>query len=195
VLFAHDTENALQAAAALINTLDGTDDQLASPEALDAFVAEWRWTGSRRHDEAELAAVRSLRSRLRHLWERDADQVAELVNSLLRESKALPQLQRHDGWPYHLHATSPDQPLADRMAVDAAMAVVDVVRQDELDRLQVCAADDCNAVLVDLSKNKSRRYCSATCANRVNVAAYRHRKTSSARALGAVPSSKEPDRG
>ena len=69
----------------------------------------------------------------------------------------------------------PVGPLADRMAVEAAMAFIDVVRQGELDRLQVCGADDCGDVLVDLSKNRSRRYCSTTCANRVNVAAFRAR--------------------
>ena len=57
------------------------------------------------------------------------------------------------------------------------MAMVDVVRQQELDRLRVCGADDCGDVLVDLSKNRSRRYCSTTCANRTNVAAFRARQT------------------
>ena len=61
-------------------------------------------------------------------------------------------------------------------SVEAAMALVDVVRSDELDRLRVCDADDCSDVLVDLSKNRSRRYCDAGCGNRVNVAAYRARR-------------------
>ena len=56
------------------------------------------------------------------------------------------------------------------------MAFVDVVRQDELDRLRVCDADDCADVLVDLTKTHSRRYCSTTCSNRVNVAAFRARR-------------------
>jgi predicted RNA-binding Zn ribbon-like protein len=56
------------------------------------------------------------------------------------------------------------------------MAFVDVIRTDELDRLRICAADDCEDVLVDLSKNRSRRFCEAGCGNRVAVAAYRARK-------------------
>jgi predicted RNA-binding Zn ribbon-like protein len=56
------------------------------------------------------------------------------------------------------------------------MALVDVVRQQELDRLRVCEATDCADVLVDLSKNRSRRYCSTACTNRMNVAAYRSRR-------------------
>ena len=56
------------------------------------------------------------------------------------------------------------------------MAMVDVIRSDELARLRVCAADDCVDVVVDLSKNRSKRYCDGTCGNRANVAAYRARQ-------------------
>src|SRR3712207_8170320 len=41
-------------------------------------------------------------------------------------------------------------------------------------RSQLCAADDCNAVFVDLSRNRSKRYCDVgNCGNRMNVNAYR----------------------
>jgi predicted RNA-binding Zn ribbon-like protein len=176
VLFAHDTEVALAAAAALVNTQQLDHDELADPAALDAFVQQWGWTGSRRGDTAELNAVRKLRPKLRQLWELDEDGVVDVVNRMLREVRALPQLVAHDDWGYHLHATPPQAPLADRMAVEAAMAFVDVVRQGELDRLTVCGADDCDDVLVDLTKNRSRRYCSTSCSNRVNVAAFRARR-------------------
>jgi predicted RNA-binding Zn ribbon-like protein len=96
---------------------------------------------------------------------------------LLREAHALPQLVKHGSWDYHLHATSPQAPLAERMAVEAAMAFSDVIRTRQLDRLRVCAADDCDHVHVDLSKNRSRRFCSTSCANRTNVAAYRIRQS------------------
>ncbi|WP_375480242.1 CGNR zinc finger domain-containing protein [uncultured Jatrophihabitans sp.] len=174
MLFAHDTEMALAAAAALVNT--ETNGGLDTVAELAAFVAEWSWTGSHRRTRAELAAVQALRPRLRELWVADEDGVVRIVNTLLREGRALPQLIRHDDWPYHLHATSADQSLADRMAVEAAMAVVDVVRAGELDRLRTCAADNCDDVLVDLSKNRSRRFCDASCGNRMNVAAYRARR-------------------
>jgi predicted RNA-binding Zn ribbon-like protein len=174
VLFAHDTVVALNAAAALVNTeADGTLETLGE---LDAFVAEWGWTGSRRRSRAELDAVRALRPRLHAIWSTDVDGVVTIVNTLLRESSALPQLVRHDEWDYHLHATAAEQPLADRMAVEAAMALVDVVRAGELDRLRVCEWDTCGDVLVDLSKNRSRRYCDTSCGNRANVAAYRARR-------------------
>jgi predicted RNA-binding Zn ribbon-like protein len=176
VLFAHDTEIALNAAAALVNT-DGTDtDALTTVRELDDFVREWGWTGTRRRDRRELEQVRALRPTLRRLWELDEDGVVALVNRLLAGAHALPQLVRHGEWGYHLHATRLDAPLADRMAVEAAMAFVDVVRQRELDRLRICDADDCHDVLVDVSKNRSRRYCGSACSNRVNVAAFRARR-------------------
>jgi predicted RNA-binding Zn ribbon-like protein len=178
VLFAHDTEVALAAAAALVNTEQPDADELADLPALEAFVVEWGWTGSRRRDRQELDRVRALRPRLRALWHSDEHGVVDAVNRMLREAAALPQLVAHGEWGYHLHATSSAAPLADRMAVEAAMAMVDVVRAGELDRLRVCDAPDCDDVLVDLSKNRSRRYCSSTCSNRVNVAAFRARRAS-----------------
>jgi predicted RNA-binding Zn ribbon-like protein len=177
LLFAHDTEVSLNAIAALVNTGRGGNEELTDVAALDGFVDAWRWTGSRAHDQAELDAVLSLRPRLAGFWSMTKDELADLVNTLLKDANALPQLVKHDGWDYHVHATAPDAPLADRMAVDAAMAFADVIRSGELERLRVCAADDCDDVLVDLSKNRSRRFCSVTCANRVNVAAYRSRRS------------------
>jgi predicted RNA-binding Zn ribbon-like protein len=175
LIFTHDTELALAAAADLINTGRGGAELLPDPAALDRFITQWGWTGRRVGDQAELEAVRALRPRLARLWDASLDDAVDLVNALLREGSALPRLVRHDGWGYHVHATPPDAPLADRLAVDAAMAFTDVIRSGELDRLRVCAAGNCENVLVDLSRNRSRRFCGTTCANRVNVAAYRSR--------------------
>ena len=179
MLFTHDTDVSLQATAALVNTGHG-DEGLATPADLRDFVEHWGWTGRFRWDEAELAAVRAIRPRLEALWRSDEDTTATLVNELLREAGALPQLVKHDGWDYHLHAVPSDAELAMRMAVEAAMAVVDVVRLGELARLRVCAASDCEDLLVDLSKNRSRRFCAGGCGNRTNVAAYRARQRSGA---------------
>ena len=55
--------------------------------------------------------------------------------------------------------TRPEAPLAHRIGAEAAMGFLDLIRDDRLDRLKFCAADDCSDVLVDLSKNKSKRYC------------------------------------
>jgi predicted RNA-binding Zn ribbon-like protein len=177
VLFAHDTEVALAFAAALVNTGRGGTDTLTDEAALEDLMASWgEWTGSRTHDRAELDAVRALRPRLASIWTMSKDEAAELVNALLREADAVPQLVKHGSWDYHFHATTSRTPLAQRMAVEAAMAFADVIRAGQLGRLRTCAADDCDNVHVDLSKNRSRRFCSTACSNRVNVAAYRARR-------------------
>jgi predicted RNA-binding Zn ribbon-like protein len=176
LIFAHDTEVALQAAAALVNTVDGDQELLPDVASLDQFVAAWGWTGDRTHDLAELRAVRQLRGELREFWSSDRDETVARVNQMLREMNAVPQLVRHDDWDYHLHATPPQAPLATRMAVEAAMALTDVVRADELSRLRVCGYQGCGNVVVDLSKNRSKRYCDSGCGNRAAVAAYRARK-------------------
>lgn len=179
MIFTHDTEVALQAVAALVNTDDGDADLLPDLSALDDFVSAWGWTGDRTHDAAELRTVQDLRSGLRAFWSADRDEVATIVNRMLRELNAVPQLVKHDDWDYHLHATPPQAPLATRMAVEAAMALMDVVRADELGRLRICDYQGCGNVVVDLSKNRSKRYCDAGCGNRAAVAAYRARKADS----------------
>ncbi|MEA2683106.1 MAG: hypothetical protein QOK05_1434 [Chloroflexota bacterium] len=178
MVFAHDTEVALRGAAALINSDETDGDRLTDIAALASFVKEWGWTGSRTNDQDELEQVRALRPRLRRLWQLDEDGIVAEVNAILSEAGAMPQLVKHDQWDFHLHAVPPNAPLARRMAVEAAMAFVDVVRQKQLERLRICGAGDCEDVVVDLSKNRSRLYCSTTCSSRMNVAAFRARRRS-----------------
>ena len=176
MLFAHDTECSLIAAAALVNTDSSDGEGLPDVAALDAFFVAHAYSGRHEHTEAELRTVRALRPRLRRIWYADTDEIVTIVNGLLRENDALPQLITHDDEPYHFHAVPRDAPLAVRMAVEAAMAIADLVRSGELSRLRICDHPDCDNVLVDLSKNRSRRFCEAGCGNRAAVTAYRARK-------------------
>lgn len=179
--FTHDTEMSLMGAAALVNTMPGsapgdTDiEGLATVQDLDAFAQAWQWTGRQAGSVADLEQVHALRLRLRRVWESSEAQVVGIVNALLRECRALPQVVDHDGFGWHVHATPDDAPIAERMAVEAAMAFIDVLRAGELERLRICAAPDCDDVIVDLSRNRSRRFCERGCGNRANVAAYRAR--------------------
>lgn len=88
----------------------------------------------------------------------------------------MPQLVRHDNLDYHIHAVPAEAPLPVRIAVETAMAMIDLIRSDELSRLAVCADDTCDGIVLDLSRNRSRRYCSTACGNRNAVAAYRARQ-------------------
>ncbi len=173
--FAHDTASALAAAADLVNSAE-EPDTLTTTAELDAFFVRHAYSGSHSRDAAELAAVRALRPRMRQLLLADRDEMVALVNAVFAESQALPRLVRHDEWDWHLHLLDPERPLATRIAVETAMAVVDLLRADELSRISTCAADGCSGVVVDLSRNRSRRFCSTTCGNRTAVAAYRARQ-------------------
>jgi predicted RNA-binding Zn ribbon-like protein len=174
VLFAHDTVASLKAAVDLINTGE-EPDTLTTVTELDAWYAAHGYTGRHDGDEQELAALRALRPVLRELLLTDRDLAAALVNAMLADAGALPQLMRHDGLDWHIHAVPADAPLDRRVVVETAMAMVDVIRTDELSRLSVCADDRCEGLVLDLSRNRSRRFCSTTCANRNAVAAYRAR--------------------
>ena len=182
MLFTHDTEISLVETAALVNTLTADDgDALVTPDDFEAFLRRNPYSGEIRRTPEELESVRALRSRLRELWAvKDRDEAAALVNAILGEADAHPYLAKHDEWDWHLHVTRPDAPLADRIAAEAAMSFLDLIRADALDRLRICAADDCQDVLIDLSRNRSKRYCdTGNCGNRANVAAYRARKRAS----------------
>jgi predicted RNA-binding Zn ribbon-like protein len=180
MVFTYDTDMTLMHAAALANTGPALGDEdredLPDLDALLAWMDRWEWTGRRPSTGAELDAVRRLRPRLREIWSLPEDRLVEATNTLLEDGQALPRLVRHGAFGWHVHATSDDAPLARRIAVEVGMALIDVIRSDETDRLKVCAGDDCEDLLIDLSKNRSRKFCDGTCGTRANVAAYRARK-------------------
>jgi predicted RNA-binding Zn ribbon-like protein len=174
VPFAHDTVSSLRAAVDLVNSGE-EPDTLTTVAQVDAWYAAHGYTGRRDGDEGELGALRRLRPVLRELLTADRDRAAELVNAMLADAGALPQLMRHDGLDWHIHAVPADAPLDRRVVVETAMAMVDVIRTDELSRLSVCADERCGGLVLDLSRNRSRRFCSTACTNRNAVAAYRAR--------------------
>ncbi len=174
MLFAHDTTAALVLAADLVNSAELTD-----ADALENFLDKHLVEPRRQASPADLNAVLALRPRLRALWHAaDAPALAGLVNELLADSGARPRLTDHGGgWGWHLHVTAHDATLEHRIAAQAGFAFADMVRLGETGRLRCCEAPDCEAVLVDLSKNRSRRYCdTGNCGNRQHVAAYRERR-------------------
>ena len=175
MVFAHDTEVSLQAAVTLANSAE-QPDTLTTVADLDAFFTRFEYTGRHDRDRAELDAVRRIRPDLRALLVAARDDAVEMVNEMLASAGALPRLVRHDNYDWHLHAVGADRPLAERIVVETAMAMIDVIRADEMSRLGVCADDDCEGIVLDLSRNRSRRYCSTGCGNREAVAAYRARQ-------------------
>jgi len=180
VTFSHDTELSLLAVVELINTdpACGPEEGLPDAATVEAFVVRHRISGVDPRDFGDLDALYDVRARLRTVFgDLDAAETAHRVNLLLADASVRPRLTDHDDYAWHIHYFAPGATLAEHVRVDGAMALAQVVSAEETDRLRVCDAPDCEAVLVDLSRNRSKRYCDArTCGNRLNVAAYRQRK-------------------
>ncbi len=176
MVFTHDTELSLQAAVTLANS-GGRPDTITTIEQLDEWYDANGYSGRHDRTPAELDEIRGLRGELRRLLTSTRDDAAVQVNEMLTEAHAVPQLMRHEPFDWHVHAVPVDSSLATRVRVETAMAMIDVIRADEMSRLGICADDDCESVVLDLSRNRSRRYCSTTCGNRNAVAAYRARRS------------------
>src|SRR5690242_12414750 len=179
MLFAHDTEMNLLAAVALVNSRFASPqdvDRLSTPEDLDEFFEQQSYSFAPRSSPTLLTEVQALREPLRHLLTAGRDEAAEIVNAWLAEAGALPRLVRHDALDWHIHAVPTDTHVPVQIRVETAMALIDVIRADEMSRLSVCEDENCDGIVLDLSRNRSRRYCSTACGNRAAVAAYRARQ-------------------
>lgn len=172
---------ALELAIDLVNSWD----VLASPPELlrDEGVLE-RWLRRLGYAAAadavspdDVPRLRALRDRLRGAFEAGSeDEAVAILNDVVREFSAVPQLVRSgDGaWAFD-HAVSA-RTATEAVAPTAALALLEVIRNDGWDRFGLCAAAPCCCAFVDRSRNRSRRYCCELCADRMSQAAYRRRK-------------------
>jgi len=174
--FGHDIAVALESGVWLANTLNDAN-ALRSVADLHAFYRDFDYTGAE-PTPADLAPMRAIRRQLRELFLAGRDDAAGLVNEILAQSHAVPRLVRHGTTDWHIHATADSDPLPTRVLVESAIGVIDMIRANEMDRFGVCALDDCDGVLLDLSRNRSRLYCCVACTNRAAAAAYRARARS-----------------
>jgi predicted RNA-binding Zn ribbon-like protein len=68
---------------------------------------------------------------------------------------------------------------ADRIAAALALAVEDLCSRTDLDRLRRCSDGDCGWLFLDVSRNRSRRWCDpGDCGNRSRVRAFSARRRS-----------------
>ncbi|MFI9625450.1 CGNR zinc finger domain-containing protein [Streptomyces sp. NPDC052042] len=174
-------------AVKLVNTEEParSKDSLTSVEAVrELFGANQQ--AARRTTDADVTRFRSVRARLRSVFEAadggDETLAVDLLNSLLLEFPVSPQISGHDfrdedGKPdWHMHlADHPSNATAGYAAI-AAMGLAFHLTSYGVDRLGLCQSAPCRNAYLDTSTNRSRRYCSDRCATRANVAAYRARK-------------------
>lgn len=160
-------------------------DSLTSVDAVRALFGPDS-SMARRATESDVSRFRSVRARLRAVFEAaaggDETLAVDLLNSLLLEFPVSPQISGHDhrdedGRPlWHMHlADHPSNATAGYAAI-ASMGLAFHLTEHGVDRLGVCGAAPCRNAYLDTSTNRSRRYCSDRCATRANVAAYRARK-------------------
>jgi predicted RNA-binding Zn ribbon-like protein len=180
VLFSHDTVRSLDCVVDLVNTAptQAGVEQLTDLQALSDFVSRHAVSEVGELSGRDLDDVRDLRTAICGVVDAPDDRAAAVaVNSLVSGAAVSPRLTDHDGYGWHLHYFAPGASLAEHLTVDCGMALAHVVASGERERLRRCEAPDCEQALVDLSRNRSKRYCDArTCGNRLHVAAYRERR-------------------
>jgi len=183
VNFSHYTDDTVLMATDLINTFEASEgvDRLATPEDLAGFIEAHAEVLMGRKTapvptQADVAEVQALRARLRKVFEAPDDQTAaRLINDVLSNVGARPQVSVHGSQRPHLHYEPAGDRVVDWLGSAAAMALATVLVEEGTKRFGVCRSHDCDDAFVDASKNRSKNYCSTTCTTRENVAAHRAR--------------------
>ncbi|MBE1515096.1 CGNR zinc finger domain-containing protein [Nesterenkonia halotolerans] len=201
-MFDVDTDRTLVAAADLVNTTAGlrsathSPDQLTTVAQLKEYLnqrdAEIRWPSSNA-DRAQLSSVVELRDKVREIWGAapiETEAPVELLNQLLR-GVGLKVSRSSDGG-HRAEPVPASTDLADVMTASIATAIQHLVVRDETARMRTCKGESCDAIIIDLTRNRSRLFCDfGNCANRAHVRAYRarqaaHRKAPSPRQATAT---------
>lgn len=177
----------IDVAASLVNLHSGRDErgrersQLDAADAPAATAAVLQRGGGRapRVTAADAAALAEHALQWRTVFDavRDGDDAgaARVLNRLLLETGARPQLDPHASGGWHMHFHGSDDSLAVGWAAGCTAALALALGSDLAGRMGTCAAERCDVVFVDTSKNGSRRFCSTSCQNRTKTAAYRSR--------------------
>lgn len=160
----------------LVNTWDLLEDDpelLRDAATLKRFLARRGYGEALRTSSRDVEQVRALRDSLRAAFTAESEDAAvRELNEVLGRSSAKPRFQRGDeGWEVRWVGR-----VADSVATATAMSLLEAIRDDGWQRFGICAGAPCCCVFVDRSKNRSRRFCSQLCADRVAQAAHRARK-------------------
>lgn len=178
-----ETVDAAIAIANELTAIDATDEYGAVdlPERLRAILIDHEFIRAR---GATVSALAELADRCQPisrlvgaLPESSLPDAVEAVNHQLQSCAIAPSLSAHDGSALHIHWTSSTSPFAHQVAVDLLMALAQTLCDHGVTRFGRCAADDCERVFFDTTKNRSRRFCDdPRCASRTHTAAHRARR-------------------
>jgi predicted RNA-binding Zn ribbon-like protein len=160
-------------AAALVNTRPRPADPAEKLEAapdLQALLDAAPEPAPRPAANPDVDAARGLRGMLLGAFRAgDAREAAAALNPLLARWALRPAA---DG-SWELGPVR-DADLGDWLAANTARGLAELIAAYGVERLHECSAGDCQKVLADVSRNGARRFCSRTCASRVNVRRHRH---------------------
>jgi predicted RNA-binding Zn ribbon-like protein len=170
----------LALAVDLVNTWDELEPE---PDLIEGLrdVRYWLdWHGlheaAKQVREQDVDGMRALRSRYEAVFDASSEAKAvALLNELSREYGTPPELER-SGKNWRLR-TWPDEREGLRAAAAYGTAgLLEALRDLGWRRFGRCAGAPCRCAFVDRSRNRTRRYCSTLCADRVAQAQYRARK-------------------
>lgn len=159
------------------------EDRIDRDAWLETFVRRTEWRGSMLPTSYERDRLRSLRALLRRMVDdllagrtlalRDT----EALNQLLANAPVLRRLERrNDAW--HLGLRPPRGGIDDLLGQIAA-AFAAMLSEGFSDRVKICENPDCGWVILDTSRNRSRRWCDAgECGNLIKVRRHRLRQRS-----------------
>jgi predicted RNA-binding Zn ribbon-like protein len=99
---------------------------------------------------------------------------ADAVGMLLRRYPPDMHLSQHDGI-LHIHFARDGLPPQRWIGQTTAAALAHLATGDPGVTLGQCTASGCDRFFVDQSRNRTRRFCSGSCASRTSVAAFRAR--------------------
>jgi len=155
---------------------DRETDHIASPEGLARWAADNGLidAGKAHFPDDALATAHALRTAIRTVIEaaitqQNRPQAAAVILDVFKECLAS---ARFEGSPARIlfHASPAD------ILGPIALAAVDLLRGDMFARLRMCPQDDCHWLFLDMTKNKSRRWCDmASCGNRAKASQFRKR--------------------
>jgi predicted RNA-binding Zn ribbon-like protein len=154
-----------------VNAAFATDDRLRG-------LRRWRQLGSA-DASALAAAARRMRAAIDAAIDGDLDRAAGVLNALLAEHHAMPNLHGAPGQiptlAFHSAGTTP---LAARVA-EMSTGLAMIIGTGRLARLGRCSATQCDRLFYDVTRNNSRRFCDLSCQNRTKASAFRARRGSS----------------
>jgi predicted RNA-binding Zn ribbon-like protein len=157
-----------------------SEDRLGNERWLTGFLRQTGWQASRLPSAAERRRFRELRVLLRRMvdtllaGEPIAQDDVRALNAILANAPVLRRLEP-DGGGWRVELTTPGGDM-DGVLGEIAASFAAMLGAGNADRIKICENPDCRWVMLDESRNRSRRWCdSSECGNVMKVRRYRAR--------------------